>query len=77
MQKNHLTNMAFFHHFCLRQSKTAQILYEGGGALFFLPPCRDVSVLAHGSFGIAGCSFCEGLVNFFDVGVIAIPSCQS
>ena len=30
--------MAYFHHFYLRQSETAQILYERG-AIIYAPPC--------------------------------------
>ena len=39
-QKNHLNlaNMAYFHHFCLKQSKTAQILMKGG-SIIYKPPC--------------------------------------
>ena len=39
-QKNHLNlaNMAYFHHFCLKQSKTAQIPYERG-AIIYESPC--------------------------------------
>ena len=39
-QKNNLnlTNMAHFHYFCIKQSKTAQILYERG-AIIYESPC--------------------------------------
>ena len=43
-QKNHLNqaNMAYFHHFCIKQSKTAQILYERG-AIIYESPCTAVN----------------------------------
>ena len=51
-QKNHLnlTNMASFHHFCIKQSKTAQILYERGAIIYESPCTRNTTWLQNWSW---------------------------